>query len=58
MKKKTIQTEILKRHWHSLTQLKEYLEKNTQVTIIEFNGWSLKTNQGTYYLTTDGLYLV
>lgn len=58
MKKKAVQNNILNRHWHSLSQLKEYLEKNTNVTIIEFKGWYLKTNQGTYYLTIDGLQLV
>lgn len=46
---------ILTRQWGSLSDLKEYLEKNTSVKILDFNGWMLKTSDGTFTLSPEGL---
>ena len=42
--------DILSKTWNSLTQLKEYLEKNTKEKIISFDGITLETNQAYYTL--------
>ena len=40
----------LKRKWNSLTDLKDYFEKNKQEKIEFFDGMVLVTNKGTYGL--------
>jgi hypothetical protein len=43
------------RKWNSLTQFKEYLEKNTKEKVKYFDGMLLRTNQGTYGLAAGEL---
>jgi len=42
--------DILKKTWNSLSQLKEYLEKNTKEKILAFDGITLETNSAYYTL--------
>ena len=45
----------LNRKWNSLTELKDYLEKNNLEEIKYFDGGILKTNKGNYYLAFSQL---
>ena len=50
---------LLAKEWSSLTQLKNYLEKETQVKILEFNGFELIVQDNEYthiYTLGDRLY--
>jgi hypothetical protein len=40
----------LNRNWNSLSDLKDYLQKNQLESIIYFDGLTLKTNKGNYGL--------
>ena len=48
----------LNRSWNSLTDLKDYLEKNNIEKVKYFDGGLLKTDQGNYYLAFNKLRFV
>lgn len=40
----------MKTKWHSLTDVKDYIETNTKEKILSFNGYRLETDQYVYLL--------
>ena len=57
--KQVTEDPLLNKDWSSLTQLKNYLEKETQVEIVEFNGFELIVQDSEYthvYTLGDRLY--
>lgn len=40
----------MKTKWHSLTDVKTYIENNTKEKILSFNGYRLETNQYVYMI--------
>jgi hypothetical protein len=45
----------VKRQWHSLTELKQHLEKTGLETVKQFTGWQLITDQYEYTLVLGQL---
>jgi len=45
----------LNRKWNSLSDLKDYFEKNKEETVLDFDGLSLTTNKGVYGLFNSHL---
>jgi len=43
------------KHWGSLAQLRDFLQNNTKIKVISFNGIYLETSVGTYALGPEGL---
>jgi len=39
-----------KTHWNSLTEFRQYLERETDETVESFTGWELTTRQHRYTL--------